>query len=152
MWLFGVGRVRSHHDDRSTFHGATLGPLVDNDPPPGFSTDLQAVSAYIIAQRDENEHKDTGEDVPEELTRNIYDSADLEAYDQPINPLDFAQTVDEAHRPRKQNCTICSDIFVPRSVKAVCLKIRGCGQLKTRCVHPSLDELCWSKHELVSRV
>lgn len=81
-----------------------------NDLPPGFSTDLRVIADYNARLLDVEEESD--EDAPEELLRDIYDSADLEAHGPPINPLEFAQTVAEDDRPRRQNCTICEgDMF-----------------------------------------
>jgi hypothetical protein len=97
----------------------------ENDLPPGFSTDLHVVADYNARLLDVEEESD--EDVPEELLRDIYDSADLEVHGPPINPLEFAQTVGEDDRPRRQNCTICADISVSRTAKAICLKLRECG-------------------------
>jgi len=96
-----------------------------DDLPPGFSTDLRVIANYNALLLDVEE--DSDEDVPEELLRDIYDSADLEAHGPPINPLEFTQTVREVDRPRRQNCTICADIFVPQTAKATCLKLRDCG-------------------------
>ncbi|KAH3940340.1 hypothetical protein HBI81_019350 [Parastagonospora nodorum] len=97
----------------------------ENHLPPGFSTDLRVVADYDARLLDVEE--DSDENVPEELLRDIYDSADLEVHGPSIDALEFAQTVGEDDRPRRQNCTICADIFVSRTAKAICLRLRECG-------------------------
>jgi hypothetical protein len=100
------------------FYGDTL--------PPRFSTNLIIVPNYSAAVRIENGEEDD-EEVTEELLRDIYDSAASESYGALIDPLKFATAVNEASRPRSQNCSVCSDVFGLQTAQSPSLKLRECG-------------------------
>jgi hypothetical protein len=86
--------------------------------PQGFSTD-----AIPRTNRSSGPIRvDENGDVPEELLRDIYLSADLEAYGPLINPLNHATV--EINRPNDQDCTICAYGYPSTITVEQCVRIR----------------------------
>lgn len=96
-----------------------------DDLPLDFFTSQDAVDVYLAALHPEDQVDP--EEVPSQLTQNIYDEADLEAYGPALEPGLFAKVVVGFHMPGDQNCTICAEAFEWWNAKDPCLKLRRCG-------------------------
>ncbi|KAF1917659.1 hypothetical protein BDU57DRAFT_172169 [Ampelomyces quisqualis] len=116
-------RIENTEAHRMEYHWGRQ--FYGDDLPPGFSTNQDTVDAYLAELHPERE--DPADEVPAELLRNIYDTADLETYGPVYVPRVFAKVAVGIEIPEEQNCTICAENFEWWNTRNACLKLRGCG-------------------------
>jgi hypothetical protein len=95
-----------------------------SDVPPGFLTDSGKVDHYLAMLEEE----DPDQSMPQELFFvDIYDTVILEPYGPHIDPIDYADVVDDANCPMDQNCTVCAEPYTLQDGFVLCLKLLKCG-------------------------
>jgi len=74
------------------------------------------------------EEKESDQGIPQEFHLvDIHDTANLEVYGPHIDPIDFADVVNDANCPLDQNCTICAESYRIQDGQGTCVRLRNCG-------------------------